>query len=65
VGSIPVGQSESFHVHSRPRAVTFVVVLLVLYLINMLPIKQRGKEVLRVVVIIIGVLSLLGVIMNF
>jgi cytochrome c oxidase assembly factor CtaG len=45
--------------------VTFVVVLLVLYLVNMLPIKRRGKEILRVVVIIIGVLSLLGAITNF
>jgi hypothetical protein len=45
--------------------VTFVVVVLVLYLVNMLPIKRRGKELLRVVVIIVGVLSLLGVIINF
>ena len=43
---------------------TFVAVLLIIYLINMLPVKRRAKEVLRMIVIIIGVLSLLGVIMN-
>jgi len=39
--------------------VTFLVVILVLYLINMLPIDGRAKQFARVVVIIIGVLSLL------
>ena len=45
--------------------ITFVVVLLVLYLVNMLPIKGRAKEIVRVIVIIIGVLSLLSYIVNF
>jgi hypothetical protein len=45
--------------------ITFVVVLLVLYLVDRLPIKRRGKEILRLVVIIVGVLSLLGSIVNF
>jgi hypothetical protein len=45
--------------------ITFVVVLLVLYLVNMLPIKGRGKEIVRVIVIIIGILSLLSYIVNF
>ena len=39
--------------------ITFVVVLLVLYLVNMLPIDGRAKQIVRVIVIIIGVLSLL------
>ena len=45
--------------------ITFVVVLLVLYLVNMLPIKGRAKEIVRVLLIIIGVLSLLGYIVHF
>lgn len=40
--------------------ITFVVVILVLYLIGMLPIESRLKQILRIVVIIIGVISLLG-----
>jgi hypothetical protein len=39
--------------------ITFVVVILVLYLIDMLPIDGRAKQIVRVIVIIIGVLSLL------
>jgi hypothetical protein len=39
--------------------ITFVVVLLVLYLVNMLPMDGRAKQIVRVVVIIIGVVSLL------
>ena len=39
--------------------ITFLVIILVLYLINMLPIDGRAKQIVRVVVIIIGVLSLL------
>ena len=39
--------------------VTFLVVILVLYLINMLPIDGRAKQIVRIIVIIIGVLSLL------
>ena len=34
-------------------------VILVLYLINMLPIDGRAKQICRVVVIILGVISLL------
>jgi hypothetical protein len=45
--------------------ITFVVVFLVLYLVNMLPIDGRAKQVVRVIVIIIGVLSLLGYLVNF
>jgi hypothetical protein len=39
--------------------ITFVVIILVLYLINLLPIDGRAKQIVRVVVIIIGILSLL------
>jgi hypothetical protein len=39
--------------------ITFVVIILVLYLVNLLPIDGRAKQIVRVIVIIIGVLSLL------
>jgi hypothetical protein len=39
--------------------ITFLVIILVLYLINMLPIDGRAKQIARIIVIIIGVLSLL------
>ena len=39
--------------------VTFLVIILVLYLVNMLPIDGRAKQIVRIIVIIIGVLSLL------
>lgn len=39
--------------------VTFLVVILILYLINRLPIDGRAKQIAQIIVIIIGVLSLL------
>ena len=39
--------------------ITFVVIILVLYLVNMLPIDGRARQIVRVVVIIIGIVSLL------
>ena len=39
--------------------ITFLVIILVLYLINMLPIDGRAKQIVRIIVIIIGVLSML------
>jgi len=45
--------------------ITFVVVLLVLYLVNMLPIDGRAKRIVRVIVIIIGLLSLVGYLVHF
>jgi len=39
--------------------ITFLVVILILYLINMLPLDGRAKQIARVVVIIIGIISLL------
>jgi hypothetical protein len=45
--------------------VTFLVIILVLYLINMLPIDGRAKQIVRIIVIVIGVLSLLKYIQVF
>jgi hypothetical protein len=45
--------------------VTFLVVVLVLYLVNMLPIDGRAKRIVRIIVIILGVLSLLKYIAVF
>jgi hypothetical protein len=45
--------------------VTCLVVILVLYLINLLPIDGRAKQIARVVVIILGVISLLKYIAVF
>ena len=39
--------------------ITFLVVILVLYLINMLPLDGRAKQIAQAVVIIIGIISLL------
>jgi hypothetical protein len=45
--------------------ITFLVVILVLYLINLLPLDGRAKQIARVVVIILGVISLLKYIAIF
>ena len=45
--------------------VTFLVVILILYLINLLPLDGRAKQIARVVVIILGVISLLKFIAVF
>ena len=45
--------------------ITFLVVILILYLINMLPMDGRAKQIARVVVIILGILSLLKYIAVF
>lgn len=39
--------------------ITFIVIVLVLYLIGMLPVDGRAKQIARVIVIVIGVISLL------
>jgi hypothetical protein len=38
--------------------VTFLVVILILYLVNLLPLDGRAKQIVRVIVIILGVISL-------
>jgi hypothetical protein len=45
--------------------VTFLVVVLILYLINLLPLDGRAKQICRVVVIILGIISLLKYIAVF
>ena len=45
--------------------VTFLVVILILYLTNLLPLDGRAKQIVRVVVIILGVISLLKYIAVF
>ncbi len=39
--------------------ITFLVVILVLYLVDRLPIDGRARHIARVIVIVIGILSLL------
>jgi hypothetical protein len=39
--------------------VTFLVIILILYLVNMLPIDGRAKQIVRIIIIVIGVLSML------
>jgi hypothetical protein len=45
--------------------ITFIVVILILYLVNLLPIDGRAKQIVRVIVVIIGILSLLKYIAVF
>ena len=45
--------------------ITFLVIVLVLYLVNMLPVDGRAKQIIRIVVVIIGILSLLRYIGGF
>jgi hypothetical protein len=45
--------------------ITFLVVIIILYLINLLPLDGRVKQIVRVVVIILGVISLLKYIAVF
>ena len=45
--------------------ITFIVVILILYLINMLPLDGRAKQICRVIVIVIGVISLLKLLAVF
>ncbi len=39
--------------------ITFLVIVLVLYLVARLPIDGRAKQIVRIMVIIIGIISLL------
>jgi hypothetical protein len=45
--------------------ITFVVVILVLYLVNMLALDGRAKQIVRAIVIILGIISLLKYIAVF
>lgn len=39
--------------------ITFLVIVLVLYLVQRLPIDGRAKQIVQVIVLIIGIISLL------
>jgi len=39
--------------------ITFLVIILVLYLVNLLPLDGRAKHIVRVIVIVIGIISML------
>ncbi|HEY2381549.1 MAG TPA: Thivi_2564 family membrane protein [Terriglobia bacterium] len=39
--------------------IDFLVVILVLYLVNLIPLDGRARQIVRTIVIIIGILSLL------
>jgi hypothetical protein len=39
--------------------ITFLVIILILYLVNMLPIDGRAKQIVRIVVIVLGIISML------
>jgi len=39
--------------------ITFLVIILVLYLVNLLPIDGRAKQIVRAIVVIIGIISML------
>jgi hypothetical protein len=45
--------------------ITFLVVILVLYLVDRLPIAGRAKYIVRIIVIILGILSLLNALTVF
>jgi len=45
--------------------ITFVVVILVLYLVNLLPIDSRAKQIVQAIVVIIGILSLLRYLVGY
>jgi hypothetical protein len=59
--AIPEGNSKML----ISALITFLVVILILYLINMLPIDGRAKQIARIVVIVLGVISLLKYIAVF
>ena len=39
--------------------ITFLVIVLVLYLVRMLPLDGRARQIVQVIVIVIGIISLL------
>jgi len=39
--------------------ITFLVIILILYLVQRLPLDGRAKQIIQVIVIVIGILSLL------
>jgi hypothetical protein len=45
--------------------ITFLVIILILFLVQRLPIDGRAKQIIQVIVIVIGILSLLKYIAVF
>ena len=45
--------------------ITFLVIILVLYLVQRLPIDGRAKQIVQIIVVVIGILSLLKYIAVF
>jgi hypothetical protein len=45
--------------------ITFLVIILILYLVQRLPLDGRAKQIIQVIVIVIGILSLLKYIAVF
>ena len=45
--------------------IDFLVVILVLYLVNLLPLDGRARQIVRTIIIIIGILSLLRHLITF
>jgi hypothetical protein len=64
-GFLRLGRREALMSALIGILITFVVIILVLYLVNMLPIDGRAKMIVRVIVIIIGIISLLKYLMVF
>jgi hypothetical protein len=63
--TISVGDAQGEFKMLISALITFLVVILILYLINMLPIDGRAKQIARIVVIVLGVISLLKYIAVF
>jgi Na+/melibiose symporter-like transporter len=69
--TVDAGRTFSFRVYQGAfrmlvgALVTFLVVILILYLVNLLPLDGRAKQIVRVVVIVLGVISLLKYITVF
>jgi len=45
--------------------ITFLVIILILYLVQRLPIDGRAKQIVQIIVVVIGILSLLKYIAVF
>jgi hypothetical protein len=45
--------------------ITFLVVILVIYLVDRLPIQRRAKHIIRIIVIVLGIISLLNALTVF
>jgi hypothetical protein len=39
--------------------ITFLVIILCLYLVNMLPLDGRAKQIVRIIIVVLGILYLL------